>query len=207
MKNGQSRMDDIKLSAIRRSELPLLAELLTAETGKRTIDKDRIDQWSRMEPSQRARDMYVYFDLLLGAGLSKDVLLAAVRKIRARRRKRIMVYSFLLLLLSMCMLLAWKWWAFSKLPRVYAIGSDITVRLSDGSLHDFSFQDGRTESLMEQGVQGDTIQVCADSFVDWLIGKSPTGKVSVVDFVRSKDSINKFMSIFAEMEESPYLHP
>lgn len=207
MKNGRSRMGDImKLSAIRGSELPLLAELLNAESGKRTIDKDRIDQWSRMEPSQRARDMQVYFDLLSGAGFSKDVLRTAVRKIRARRRKRTIVYSFRMLLLASCMLLAWKWWAFSKLPRVYTIGRDITVRLSDASLRDFSFLDGATESLLEKGVQGDSIQVCADSFVDWLIEKSPTGKVSVVDFVRSSDSINKFMSIFAEMEEIPYFN-
>lgn len=195
------RMDEIrKLSSIRRSELPMLEASIISRDGRRLIDKERIRQWGSMKPKDRARDMHVYFDLLLRSDVQRSMFQEALRKIYARRRMRVLRYLFRSVLLLVCVMFAWKWWEFGSLPRVYAIGSGITVRLSDGSLRDFSFQDGREGSLVENGLQGDSIQVMADNFLEWAVGRPPSGMVSAVDFIRTKDSLERYEAIFEDME-------
>lgn len=205
-------MDDIRrLSRTRKGQLATLQDILTSKAkvkdGRKLPPLEKLSEWRGLDDKSRVLDMQVYFDLLIREGVPREVLRDTARELSALRRKRAFRNLFRVLLCSLLIALAWKWTEFRRIPRVYAIGSGILVSLSDGSLSEFSFQDGGSASLVQLGMAGDSIRVCSDRFLPWVLGRSPMGTVSAVDFVRTKDSIERFEAIFADMEGTTYLQP
>jgi hypothetical protein len=194
-----------KFSKIKKSDIPILLKVLEAELKGR-VDPEIILSWGPMQSKERAVDIERYFRLLLQDGVSEVTLQKAVRKIFARKYWLAIRKFLFSLFFVACGALSWRWWQFSQLPRVYSIGNEIAVNLSDGKTRNYSFQDG-SDALIETSFKWDSINVLEDNFITWVIGKSPTGTVSSQDFIHSKDSLERYDAIFKDMEGTDFLKP
>lgn len=176
-----------------------LYEIISSKLGV----PDGITETEWLKDADRRRGIIV--TLLSKSQIDALEVWSAVRTARLQRLVKILTrLSSLLLVVAVVLLVSLRYYRYRKLPRIYPVGDDVTLKFPSGDVITMNFGDSDELLYMGDDATGKYL-VQKASFIPWMLGRTSVAKVEPVDFFKSRDTLRMFLDLYYESSQSGFM--